>query len=59
MKPGGKLLISCFLINDSSRFHYKSGLSYIDFDTNLLEGADVYYKDDDGQLTAVVPNAPN
>ena len=53
LKPGGNLVISTFLINESSRSYFNANLSHIEFDADILEDKSVYYKDIDGQLYAV------
>jgi ubiquinone/menaquinone biosynthesis C-methylase UbiE len=53
LKPNGKILISCFLINDSSRKYLKDGKSTIDFPAQVFESKNVYYLEHDGELTAV------
>ncbi len=53
LKPNGKIVISCFLINDSSREYLRNGKSTIPFPDDVFESKDVYYYAHDGELTAV------
>lgn len=52
LKPNGKIIISCFLINNSSREYLKNEKSSIPFQ-DVFDSKDVYYYAHDGQLTAV------
>jgi len=53
LKPNGRMLISCFLINESSRQYLKDGKSHIPFPDDVFTSKDVYYLAHDGELTAV------
>ncbi len=53
LKPNGKIILSCFLINDSSREYLRNGKSTIPFSDEVFQYKDVYYYAHDGQLTAV------
>ncbi|MCG8413170.1 MAG: class I SAM-dependent methyltransferase, partial [Pseudomonadales bacterium] len=53
IKPTGKIIISCFLINHSSRDYLRAGKSTIPFSDDVFKSKDVYYYAHDGELTAV------
>lgn len=53
LKPDGKIIISCFLINDSSREYLKNKKSTIPFSDEVFESRDVYYYAHGEELTAV------
>ena len=53
LKPNGRLLISCFLINQASRNYLRLGKSTIPFPDDVFESKDVYYLAHNGELTAV------
>lgn len=53
LKPDGKVIVSCFLINDSSREYLRNGKSTIPFSDEAFQDKDAYYYAHEGELTAV------
>ena len=53
LKPDGKIIISCFLVNDSTREYLRNKQSTIPFPDEVFENRDVYYYAHDEELTAV------